>query len=203
MSNDLPTWKTIDSKYLINDRWIKLRADTCVTPESKTITPWYVLEYPEWASCLAIDSDDQVLLLRHYRQGAGAYIQEIVSGAMEPHETEPKKTMARELTEEIGYTGGEIFMTGVTYANPAIQNNRVHSFLAVGGACTAQTKDELGANFVLEKIPFKKFVALITDPNDKAVRQGLNLASIFFAFNFIRRPGVDSPTIKHLRSMLD
>lgn len=198
-NSDPPKWKTTESKYLVNDRWIKLRADTCVTPDGNTITPWYVLEYSDWVNCLVIDRDDNVILLRHYRQGAGEYVQEIIAGMLDPHETDPVATIARELKEEIGYEGGQIYKTGVTYANAATHNNKAHSFLAVGGTCTADTLKEHGADFVVEKMPFQDFVALITDPasqHHEVPYQALQIAAIFFAFNFIRQSGQSSKGAK-------
>ena len=64
-NEELPKWQTTDSRYLVNDRWLRLRADTCTTPDGQTIEPWYVLEYPEWVNCLVIDQEDKVILLRH------------------------------------------------------------------------------------------------------------------------------------------
>lgn len=201
--DELPTWQTTESKYLVNDRWLKLRADTCVTPEGKIIAPWYVLEYPEWVNCLVIDKDDTVVFLRHYRHGAQAYVQEIVSGMLDPEDVSPQATIARELKEEIGYEGGEIYKTGVAYANPSSQNNKVYTFLAVGGACSGDTTEELGANFLIEKVPFKEFVAHISNPQNGTLYQSLHLASIFFAFNFIRGAETHSKAITRLQSFLN
>ena len=39
-------WKTEKSKYLINDKWLKVRADKCIMPNKKIVEPYYVLEYP-------------------------------------------------------------------------------------------------------------------------------------------------------------
>lgn len=198
--NELPKWRTTESKYLVNNKWLKLRADTCIVPDGRTIQDWYVLEYPEWINCLAIDQNDNVILLRHYRQGAGEYVAEIVSGTVDGDDS-PEAAIAKELQEEIGYQGGELYKTGVVYANPSNQNNKVHTFLAVGGACTGKKVDELGANFVAETVPFKKFVAQVSDPNNTVLYQSLHVASIFFALNFIRS-GAKSPAIERLRNII-
>jgi 8-oxo-dGTP pyrophosphatase MutT (NUDIX family) len=203
MHNDeLPKWQTTASKYVVDDRWLKVRADTCLTPDGQTIEPWYVLEYPEWINCLVVDNEDNVIWLRHYRHGVNAYVPEIVGGIMDNTDSSPTETVAREIKEELGYEGGEIYQTGVAYANPSSQNNKLHTFLAVGGRCTADTLEELGANFVTEKQPFKAFVADITNPTNPTVYQSLQLSAIFFALNFIRQADIDSAAITRLRNML-
>ena len=66
-----PLWKTTASKYVVNDRWLKLRADTCLTPDGDVLDPWYVLEYPDWVNCVVVDAEDDIILLHHYRHGVG------------------------------------------------------------------------------------------------------------------------------------
>jgi hypothetical protein len=39
-------WKVTQSDYVLNNRWIRVRADACETPTGHVIAPYYVLEYP-------------------------------------------------------------------------------------------------------------------------------------------------------------
>ena len=64
---NMEPWKTMKSKYLLRDRWLTLRADTCETPDGVTVDPYYVLEYPDWVHIVALDSDGRVLITRQYR----------------------------------------------------------------------------------------------------------------------------------------
>lgn len=204
MNNDaLPKWRTTNSKYLVHDRWLKVRADTCVTPDGDTIDPWYVLEYPDWIGCVAIDSDDNVTLLRHYRHGADAYVTEIIGGTVDAEDASPEAAAIKELREEIGYEGGELYQTGVTYPNPSYQPNKMYNFLAVGGACTADKVKEVGADFVIEKLPFTDFVALFTNPKASAIYQSMHIATVFSALNYIRYTDNPTDAILRLRSLLD
>lgn len=184
-------WKTTDSKYLVSDRWLKLRADTCVTPDGHTIEPFYVLEYGDWANCFVIDANNDVVMVKHYRHGVDEYIPELVSGAIEKSDASFTDGIKRELEEEIGYVGGEVYQVGVSYPNPASQTNKVYSFLAVGGSCTADQKLEAGENLYVEKTPLKELVQKMTDPNSKVVYQSMHLTTIFFALNFIKQSSSD------------
>lgn len=126
-------WQTTDSKILVEDRWIKLRADTCITPEGHTIAPFYVLEYSDWANCFVLDDNNDVIMVKHYRHGIDDFVLELVSGGIEKDDHSRIEGMRRELAEEIGYTGGEMYQTGISYPNPANQTNKVYSFIAIGG----------------------------------------------------------------------
>jgi hypothetical protein len=39
---------------LLNDRWINLRADRCLTASGAEIAPYYVLIYPDWVNVVAV-----------------------------------------------------------------------------------------------------------------------------------------------------
>lgn len=202
MDEELSKWQTTASKYLVKDRWLTLRADTCLTPAGQIIEPWYVMEYPDWIDCLVVDRDNQVILLQHYRYAMNEYVTEIVSGAVDPEGETPETTAIRELREEIGYKGGEMYKVGVSYANPSNQTNKLYAFLAIGGDATEKPIKEIGADFRIMRMPFRDFVSSITDPANTDIYQSLNLASIFLALNYIRQADTDSPDILRLRRLL-
>ncbi len=183
--DSLPKWKITTARYVVDDKWLKVRADTCLTPDGKTLDPWYVIEYPEWINCVAVDNEFNVALLRHYRHGADEYVEEIVAGTVEKDDT-PMASIRRELVEEIGYQGGNVYQTGVSFANPSSQNNRVYSFLAAGGTFSKSTYKETGADFVIEKPKFTDFVQAVTRLDSSVTYQSLHLTAIFFALNYIR-----------------
>lgn len=195
-------WKTIKSTYVVNDRWLKLRADACQLPDGKVIEPWYVLEYPEWVNCLVFDENDEVVLLKHYRHGIDDEVLEIVAGIADADDESTTKTIARELEEEIGLKGSSIFKTGVVYANPSNQNNKVHCYVALGGSFAGQRLDEHGAAFSQIRMPFEEFYGLVTSTESAHVFQGLHIASIFYALNFIKHADVDNDQIKRLRARI-
>lgn len=179
-------WKTKESKYIVNDRWLKLRADTCETPEGHVIAPYYVLEKPEWVNCLVVNKDDTVTLLRHYRYAANKEVLEIIAGVVDEGET-PGQTIERELEEEIGLTGAQITKLGSMYVNPADHTNMVHSFIAIGGDYDGKQINEAGASFSQVTIPITEFLDMIY--SQKEVFQSLHLATVFLALEFLRRQG--------------
>lgn len=202
-NTSLPKWQVKNSEYVINTKWLKVRADTCHTPQGDLSEPWYVIEYPEWVNCVAIDQQDNVIVFRHYRHGSDTDVTEVVGGTVAAKDTTPQQAIIRELRDEIGYEGGQIYQTGVTYANPSNQNNKVFSFLAIGGECSGQVEEEVGEDFLTEKVPFKDFAKAMTDPASKIMSQSLHLASIFFALNYIRNTASPSEQILRLRKQLN
>ena len=188
--SDLPKWKTTSSKYLVKDRWITLRADSCITPAGHTIEPYYVLELPDWASCFVIDENPNAIMINNYRQGAGEYVTEFVSGGIEPNDSSATEGMRRELEEEIGYTGGQIHKVGVSYANPGNQTNKLHSFFAFGGAITQEHRREKGETMETVRLPLREAVAMLQDANSGTMYQSMHLATLFMALNFIKQSDI-------------
>ena len=196
---DLQKWQTNSSKYLVKDRWLTVRADTCTTPEGHVIEPFYVLEYSDWANCFVIDENNDILMVRHYRHGVDEYVLELVSGGLELIDNSPESGMRRELEEELGYLGGDVMQIGTTYPNASSQTNKLHSFLAIGGSCRQAQKLEPGENLQIVRIPLKEFAQLLS-PNNAEIFQSTHLVTMFLALEMIRRS--ELPALKELRKLL-
>jgi ADP-ribose pyrophosphatase len=182
--NELKKWETKSSTYVVNDRWMKLRADTYITPTGHEISPFYVIEYGEWVNCLVLSDNNEVTLLRHYRHGVHEYVLEVVGGLVDEGES-PETTVRRELEEELGLKGAAIHQTGVCYPNPQIQTNKTYSFIALGGTFDGNQEYEPGADFQIVKMPLAELIDVIE--NQSETMQSLHLTSIFFALNFLKK----------------
>lgn len=181
--NELKKWGTKSSTYLVHDRWMKLRADTCITLTGHEISPFYVMEYGDWVNCLVLSEDNEVTLLRHYRHGIDDYVLEIVGGGAADGEA-PEAAVRRELEEELGLRDAAIHLTGTCYANPSNQTNKTHCFIALGGTFDGKLEDEPGADFQVVKMPLDGLMNIIESQSE--VMQSLHLTSIFFALNFLK-----------------
>ncbi len=134
-------WTVTASRTIIKDRWIDLRADTCVTPQGVTLSPFYVLSYPEWVHIVCFDGDDRICMVRQYRHGLGKVTLELPGGAIDPGET-PLAGAQRELLEETGIRAGGWRGLGAFGANPATHTNRLHVFACRFEAQEATRFDE-------------------------------------------------------------
>lgn len=129
--SEVRPWRVVDSDTVVADRWIRLRADTCVDASGQTIAPYYVLEPAEWISVLALNPEGEAIVVEEYRHGAGIVALGTIGGAVESGES-PLDAAARELREETGYEARELVDLGATWANFGNHTNRVHHFLARG-----------------------------------------------------------------------
>ena len=197
---DYKKWITSGSKYIVNDRWLKLRADTCITPDGHTLDPFYVLEFPDWINCLVIDDAGDAIMIRQYRHGAKDYVLEVVGGSKDPQDITSEDAIRRELKEELGYVGGKVVQTGTCYANPANQTNKIYSYLAFGGTTSQEQELEPGENIHIEKIPFIKIVEMMNSSGENEIFQSYNITNIFFALNYIKSSNDDQ--LSKLRNLL-
>jgi 8-oxo-dGTP pyrophosphatase MutT (NUDIX family) len=122
-------WRVLDSKYVLKDRWIAVRSDTCETAKGVPVAPYYVFEYPDWAFVAALDDRNRMLFVRLYRHGAQEVCLELPGGVVEPSET-PEEAIRRELLEETGYTSDRFMHVGSLTPNAATHRNRIHCFVA-------------------------------------------------------------------------
>lgn len=124
-------WNVEASQIIHDDQWITLRADRCRTAQGKIVDPFYVIERPAWISVLALTPDEQVVLVREYRHGAGVSEPALPSGAVDDQDSDPQAGAIREMIEETGYRPERVIDLGAGYANWANQTNKVHYFLAL------------------------------------------------------------------------
>jgi 8-oxo-dGTP pyrophosphatase MutT (NUDIX family) len=134
-------WRVTASRYIHKDRWIALRADDCLTDDGVPVAPYYVLEYPDWVEVVALDAEDNVLLVRQYRHAMGGFSIELPAGGVDPADTDPCVAAARELLEETGCAGAMTWV-GDARPNTGTHTNRVHTILARDVVQVAEPKDD-------------------------------------------------------------
>ncbi len=95
--------------------------------------PYYRLQCPDWVNVLPITVNNEAILIKQHRPGSLSTILETPGGVVDPEEgKDPTQTAFRELEEETAYTTQKMLFLGALNPNPALQNNRVHFFLALG-----------------------------------------------------------------------
>ncbi len=177
-------WKLLDSQYIVRDRWLQLRADTCQLPSSRIIEPYYVLEYPTWVNLVALTSSDEVVMVQLYRHGIGQTVLELPSGTVESEDVSILEAAKRELLEETGYGGGEFVETGMLSPNSANHANYVHCFVATDvDRVRPPTIDETErVETVL--LPLGEVVDLA---KNNRLMQAMHVSSLFLALHHLGR----------------
>lgn len=126
-------WKVLSSREVFSTSIFRFRIDECELPDGRVMPNYYVLEFPDWVNVVPVTEDNQIVLVEQYRQAAGEVHLEIPGGSLDPHSGEdPKKAALRELAEETGYVPSDLRLVGVHQPNPAMQNNRMHTYVGFG-----------------------------------------------------------------------
>lgn len=138
-------WQVIGSEYLITNKWITVRKDHVRLPAGIEMDDFYVLEYPNWVTVIAITIDGKYVVERQYRHGIQKTCFELCGGTVEKGE-DVLDTAKRELKEETGYEGGKWEFFSTTAPNPAAMTNLCYTFVArgvykSGEQCLEKTED--------------------------------------------------------------
>lgn len=121
-------WKILSSKYLFKDLWFTVRKDTCQKQDGTIVDPYYVYEFPEWVTAVAITEDGKFIFERQYRHALGETMMEIPGGCVDKEDKDLEAAVARELKEETGYVFSSFEYLGKTSANPSTNSNLMHFF---------------------------------------------------------------------------
>jgi len=128
MSDGLPGWRVRSSRLVVDDRWLRLRADSCETAEGVAIDPFYVIETADIAACVALTRRQELVLVRQYRHGYQGVTLELPAGRLDALE-DPVTAARRELREETGYVSSDARALRSFSPNTLRYTNRLHTVL--------------------------------------------------------------------------
>ena len=128
----LRAWSRDSSEVVYRTRIFDLRRDSNRSPRTGDNHDFWVLESGDWVNILPITTAGEVVLIRQWRHGIDDFTLEIPGGMIDPEDASPRVAARREMIEETGYDSADIVELGSVHPNPAIQGNRLHTFLARG-----------------------------------------------------------------------
>jgi 8-oxo-dGTP pyrophosphatase MutT (NUDIX family) len=107
---------------------------------------FYRLQGPDWVNVVAFTRAGELLVVEQFRHGIDAPTLEVPGGGCDAGEA-PAEAARRELREETGFVSERWTFLGAATPNPATQNNRCHTFLALDcepdGALALDPAEEL------------------------------------------------------------
>ncbi|MDO8670593.1 MAG: NUDIX hydrolase [Dehalococcoidia bacterium] len=155
----MSTEKTIESQRLYEGRIINLRLDTIELPDGRTAKR-EIVEHRGAVAIVAIDENDNVLLVRQFRTPVGGVLLEVPAGTLDPGE-KPEDCARRELQEETGFAAGHIERLGGFYSAPGFCTEYLYLYLATE-LTPSRLEADYDENIEVEKVPLSEVHHLIT-----------------------------------------
>ena len=117
-----------DRKRIFTGKVISLDTETVVLPNQVTAT-FELINHPGGAAVVAVNSCNEICLLKQYRHILKDWIWEIPAGKLDDDEA-PELTAKRELHEEAGAKAGVWKSLGDYISSPGVFSEIVHLYLA-------------------------------------------------------------------------
>lgn len=122
--------KTISSDRIYTGKIISLKVDT-VEVENKGYQKREIIEHGGAVGIVAINENNEVILIKQFRKPIEKVIWEIPAGKLEPGEN-PKECAIRELKEETGYEAQNLKLIHKFYTSAGFSNQKIFIYLATG-----------------------------------------------------------------------
>ena len=120
--------EVLSSRVVYEGKIVSLRVDEIALAPGRSVTR-EVVEHPGAVVIVALDGNQEVVLVQQYRHAIKRYLLELPAGGLEPGE-EPLTTAQRELREEVGLDAGSWTALGHYFSSPGFANEMLHVFLA-------------------------------------------------------------------------
>jgi ADP-ribose pyrophosphatase len=121
-------YQTLGRESVYEGRVFNVHIDTLRTPTGSTMQV-DVVEHSGAVAIVAIDENDNLLLVHQYRHPAGKTLLELPAGTLDNDE-DPEDCARRESREEIGHEPGELVLLGAGYMAPGYSTELIYFFLA-------------------------------------------------------------------------
>lgn len=167
-------------REIYHGRIVHLQLEEVVLPTGARVA-LEVIHHPGAAAVVALDEQEQVVLVHQFRHAAGAFIWEIPAGTLHPDEA-PVACAGRELREEAGLDAAELTALGSVLTTPGFCDERIYLFLA---RRLTPVPQQLGHDEVLtvSRVPLTRALAMIRsgEIQDAKTIAGLHHAAAYLA----------------------
>ena len=154
--------ETLSSREIYSGRILKLRVDDVRLPNGNQ-TRREIVEHSDAVAIIAIDVDDNVLLVKQFRKPVEKELLEIPAGCTEEGE-KVDVTVRREMQEETGYRPQRIERLGGFYSTPGFSTEYLHLYLATD-LIPSQLYAEDTESIRTIRVPVSQIPALLSSGN--------------------------------------
>jgi ADP-ribose pyrophosphatase len=190
------SWPVVSSEEQLSNWLITVRSDKVQLPDGHHADRT-VVSHIGAVGILALDDEDQVLMIRQYRHAAGRELWEIPAGLRDVKGEALVDTARRELVEETGHAAQEWHALIDSYASPGITSERIRIFLARGLSPVESDYQREGEEKFLRTawVPLGEAVqaALAGDLHNGATVQGVLAAYVASSRQFHGLRPADAP----------
>jgi len=170
-------WKKLSTDIVAETPLFTMKRERVVNPRNDHEFDAYVIDLSDWVNVIAITPEREMVFVRQYRHGISRDTLEIPGGVIDPGE-DAVAAAVRELLEETGYSSERVQHIGTVDAQPAIQNNALHTYLVIDAEPTAELAQDHGEDLRVELHPL--------DSLDELVRTGeISHSMMLTAFHWL------------------
>ncbi len=130
-------WDKVESRARGEYKVFSVREDQRRSPTTGREHTFYVIETSDWVNVIPVTPEGRLVFIRQYRHGTEDVTLEVPGGMVDAEDASPAVAARRELLEETGYDTDRLVYLGAVAPNPAIQNNRCHTYLALDARLVA------------------------------------------------------------------
>lgn len=151
-----------NSQDIYAGRVMALRVDDVVMPGGKTAVR-EVIEHPGAVGVVALDEQDQVVLIHQYRHPVGQRLWELPAGLLDAEGEDPAITAQRELAEEVGLAATDWSVLVDVSGSPGFMDEVIRVYLARGLSTVDQLQDtgDEEADLVVRRVPLSEAVRMV------------------------------------------
>jgi ADP-ribose pyrophosphatase len=142
-----------------------------------------IVEHSDCIAVVAIDVDNNALLVKQFRKPVEKKLLEIPAGGIDPGE-DPETAVCRELREETGYSPQRLERLGGFYSAPGYSSEYLHLYLAadlVPGQLFAEDTEEIS----LVRIPIAQIPGLISSGK---ICDAKSIAGLLTYLDYLKEP---------------
>ncbi|MBC7693024.1 MAG: NUDIX hydrolase [Methylotenera sp.] len=158
-------WVCVKEETLLDTPFMKILQRDCNSTDSPShLHRFYLFKSRDWCNVIPITEDGKVVLVQQYRIGISEQTLEIPGGVADVTDGNIQESALREMTEETGYEalpGARVENLGWTYPNPAIQDNRCHSFVVGPVRRTHEQKLDPAESINVIEVPLEDIPGMI------------------------------------------
>ncbi len=173
-------WKTLNTKEIYTNPWIRVREDQVITPQGNPGI-YGVVETKPAVGIIPLTENLDTYLVGQYRYTLDCYSWEIPEGGVEKHES-LLAGAKRELLEETGLSAKKWTNLGEIYTSNCFTNERGELFIAEGLTENAAQPDPT-EELKLIKIPFLEAWKMVLE---QEIKDALAVIGLMRTFHYLK-----------------